>query len=288
MGHAHTSFTNLPAIGGFWTDQGEGARIWHLRERVFMGAAAGLPGKQTPSVGERSWVGNNALTGGLMTYFESRSTALSISPIGSIAFACAARTSDKTESGGTVTRGSFCLNDDSSTQRTGWADYIHATRASGAGTTMCLESQIGNAGAAVALHPYLMGQTGSTMNLWLGCGGETAEQGTTVNPVSCCIGITKHPDADSVYSKGIVFQATALEGTTGNGTGTGIAIEYATGHLNQWRNSGGDATTLGCVGADVDLKAVLNNNFIIENLPTSNPGVAGAVYSDSGTLKIAA
>lgn len=81
--------------------------------------------------------------------------------------------------------------------------------------------------------------------------------------------------------------------STGDGTsGIGGSITIATGYggtkdgsltiqLNQAINQAGDLTV-----SAYDVTFNLDHNFILANLPTSDPSVLGALWNDSGTLKI--
>lgn len=46
------------------------------------------------------------------------------------------------------------------------------------------------------------------------------------------------------------------------------------------------ATSIG--GLDISMDVTMNNSVFITNIPTSDPSVAGAVWSDGGTLKVSA
>ncbi|WP_342727902.1 hypothetical protein AAFG07_14710 [Bradyrhizobium sp. B097] len=109
-----------------------------------------------------------------------------------------------------------------------------------AGGIQGMEMDVANQGAVVNVDPYGGGtsQTGMTLDLLLGSGGETGFANLPVNPASAALMIANN---HGQFMKGIVVGSNALYGTDGT-TGTAPAIVMAKGHELQWRFSGGDVT----------------------------------------------
>lgn len=83
--------------------------------------------------------------------------------------------------------------------------------------------------------------------------------------------------------------------TGGNATGTGAAgsIVIAGGNSDGASGTGGSVTLAageasGGTAGDINLILEAGGQIVTTNLPTSDPSVSGALYSDSGTIKISA
>ncbi|MCS3451058.1 MULTISPECIES: hypothetical protein [Bradyrhizobium] len=111
-----------------------------------------------------------------------------------------------------------------------------------AGGIQGMEMDVANLGSIVNVDPYGGGtsQTGMTLDLLLGSGGETGQSGAVVNPASAALLIANN---HGQFMKGIVVGANSIYGNDGNTPGqTAPAIVMAKGHEIQWRFSGGDVT----------------------------------------------
>jgi hypothetical protein len=235
--------TGKPLERGFWINDGAGANIWGLRDRVLVGDAADHSGHRTGAdVGlVSSWIATQA--GGLMGYFDRRSQMEVLSSIGAIAIAGASRSSDNGRVGerSTIGFGSFVNNDNpnAADKKSSWAVYGHAVQSQANHFTTAMEVDVCNLlGTVVGVSPYVMGAEGTTAGLWVAVGGETAQQlvdsgsPNSPQPVDVALGVVVNPTTapNNRFRKGIVFHADALLGTNGQGTGTAIAIEMARGH----------------------------------------------------------
>jgi hypothetical protein len=224
------------------------ANIIRLGDRVFCGKAVEQDGAAIPA--QRTWVGLEA--NGYLTYFDTRSTFENISPIGGVAHAGASRTSDRQLAGMDSPCIAFAGNvkndliSETPSEREGaWAFYAVVVRAADdgdsiAGATQAAEYEIANMGGVVDVNPYVsLGMTsGATYCAIYGGGGEYAESGVEVNPVSAAIHISGNNGAP--FRKGISFTKNAIDGADGT-TGKGDAISMALGHQLTWFYSGSDA-----------------------------------------------
>lgn len=250
-----------PEKKGFWTDSPEGANIWRFRDRLLVGAAAAANGADDPGA-DKTWVGYSS--GGLMTYFETRSTVAVFSDNGVMAGAFASRSSDQdeTKGGPCIGIGAFARND--AAGKTAWAGYFTAVKDNDTVKyTHGVEADVANRGSIVDIDPYNMTKDGQTVAAWIRSGGETAESGQAVNPASACIGIvgSVSSNQNAVFRKGIVFAANAIQNDE---TGHAPAIVLAKNQKIEWVRDGvghkggslrSDATT----SANV-LNAVFNNS----------------------------
>lgn len=242
---------------GFWADQGSGANIWRMRDRLLIGDAVEQNGNKTPAV--RSWVGESA--SGYMTYLDSRSQMGAFSTIGAVAAAFASRSSDNVEVGDLNTIGvaSYAKNDkaNGADKKSAWAYYGHAVQETANEFTACMEVDIANRTALVKVNSFSMGEPGVTAAHWIGVGGETAQSGQSVNPASVAIGVissaTRNATAGTgaLFEKGIVFQADAISGCDGI-NGSAIAVQMAKGHTLEWKYSGADDAVGGRIRSDVN------------------------------------
>lgn len=233
------------ASGNFFSDSG--AKIQKFGDRVFLGKAVEQDGAAIPA--QRTWAGLEA--SGFMTYFDTRSQCECISTNGCIPFAAASRTSDAPEGFDGVCIGFAGLvkNDlisaTAGDREGAWAFYAMATRSADsgaaiAGSTQAAEYEVANIGGIVDVNPYVSRSmtSGVTYCAIYGAGGEYAESGADVNPVSAAIHISGNNSAS--FRKGISFTANAIDGTDG-ATGTGDAVSMALGQQLVWFYSGSDA-----------------------------------------------
>ncbi|MBD8680284.1 hypothetical protein [Pseudomonas sp. CFBP 13719] len=250
-----------PIKKGFWTDTPSGANLWRFRDRILVGAAAQANGADDPG-SDKTWVGYTS--GGLMTYFETRSTAAIFSDNGVIAGAFASRSSDQD-----VVKGGPCiavagLAYNNRANKTAWGGYFTAVKDNDTVMyTHGAEVDIANRGSVVDINPYNMTVPGQTVAAWLRTGGETAESGQAVNPASACMGVvgsvSSNPNA--VFRKGIVFAANAIQV---DATGKAPAIVLARNQKIEWvlDGSGSKAGELrsDATSSTNRLNASFNNN----------------------------
>lgn len=233
--------------GSMFSDDTPPAVIQRIADRVLIGGAVIADGKRFPVT--TTWVAQQA--SGFMTYFDSRSTAEVVSPKGATAIAGASRTSDMNPADtGTIGFLGFALNDylnaTPASRRSAWGNYTHVVRAADgaagaiAGGIQGMEIAVANLGSAVDVDPYGGGnsQSGMTLGILIGAGGETGFDGETVNPSSAALMITNN---HAQHRKGLVIGANSINGADGT-TGTAPAIVMAKGHEIQWRYSAGDIT----------------------------------------------
>ena len=85
---------------------------------------------------------------------------------------------------------------------------------------------------------------------------------------------------------GVGSSGNALAGTYITGTGDEGVVIKGTGSVYNGILIQGQSTESG--QADIILDANGNQGILLQNIPTSDPAVAGWLYNDSGTLKISA
>jgi hypothetical protein len=83
-----------------------------------------------------------------------------------------------------------------------------------------------------AATPYV---NGSSIALWLASGGQKSTKPFPIFPASCALGIVANGES---FLKGIIFGYNALYGCNGT-TGSAVALEFITGHAQQWLNPAG-------------------------------------------------
>lgn len=197
---------------------------------LFVGSKANF-GDSPPT-----WLNHEA--GGLLGYFDSNSLVESVpatnSTSGIIAVSAAVRASQETGPlyRSTIAFGSYASNDD--VNATGvWNYYGSGYYAPNAtGTLLGYEQDICNQAAYVAQDAYLIGQPGTTANLWMASGGEWAQAFPgTCNPTSAAIALVNN---GARHGKGMVVACGAIQGTYCNGTGTSTAFQMAKGHEIEW------------------------------------------------------
>lgn len=247
---AYLDYAATLPTGGFWMDESPTPRHWRLADRTFIGAAAGESNgnklQGTPPTGTFLTTQMGAF------WMERGATTLSVAPFGDFGGVFAARTSDKAGTGyyGTATIGVLGIveNDDVSVNQTiGWAGYFEANRNANNKVVYGLEISLKNKGDNKTSNPYTI-DFGST-GIWLPAGGDASYNGVNANPCATAIMIGRgddqgDPSLPMSWNKGIIFNAKGITGTDGV-TGTGIAIEFAKGHVVNW------TTPTGAQGASI-------------------------------------
>lgn len=243
-----TAFRVYNAGIELWSDDTNPAQLISSKGRAFFGDAADNSGGFNPSSETpdgRTWLGTQA--NGYMSYFDSRSLVESINPKGGITYAGGIRSSDNdrpTEKA-SIVYAAYGKNDDTSVGalKSVWGYYGHVNNSSiESRFTTAMELATANQGTTVECNPYLTGTIGTTANIWLQNGGETAESGIASNPCSVSVAITAGASgqAGARFKRGMVFGAKALVGTDGDGIGEGTAIALARNHKIEWFYAGGE------------------------------------------------
>ena len=219
-----------PGDGGFWPDVTPTARIWRLRDRLFINDGAAFTGNRygtqsgfvPTGVEGASWAprdsmlfvasdsGNLAVTG--FTSNENLDLANPTATIGVSGFAI----------GNNASRSCWAL----------YADVQFEAGNYGYGLEIALKNKEGVDRTST---PYFA--TTGTYGIWLPAGGDSTYGGSPTHPNNTAFAIGSN---SSTWNKGIVFFADGLTGTDGV-TGTATAIEMGKGHQLVWRNSNGVA-----------------------------------------------
>jgi hypothetical protein len=168
-----------------------------------------------------------------MSYYDQASlSAFYAVPGFPLAAVAAVRTSDQPGSGtANIGFASYAVSDGASgSHGFSWSFYGSNRRMAGAATTIGLELSMGNLAPTVELNPYLTGNTGSTIGLWMSSGSEAYEAGLTVYPGSSAITVVSN---GSTWDKGLVFGVNAL--TPAPTTGIMKAIQLPAKGEIQWK-----------------------------------------------------
>jgi hypothetical protein len=133
--------------------------------------------------------------------------------------------------------GGFAINNNNTTAiQTAWSQYLEARRYAGAGTTQGVEICTVNQGDLKQNQPYYMGQTGSTLGLWLNSGRDDA---TTNNDNSLALGIIA---GNALWDRGIMFGHDSVR--------SGVAIGMPPSYQIVWYlNDAGASQGVGVPGA---------------------------------------
>lgn len=227
----------------------------------------------------------------------------SVNSLGLIGIAGGSRTSDYriwggSSSFGTIGVAGYGVNDDAGANNaTAWAGYFEAQRTTTSGTAWGLETGVGNFGDLVVTDPYNLFPLGYHASLVVESGIGRPASWDTRTPVTAAEGIRIVNNGAKFY-KGILYGATALDTSLGNGGG-GIAIEMASGQefrwlsaaatpaVELWGNTGGVqiktaagvAQQLQLLSADATLYSSINFNNAARVLQL---GLGGAAESAIG------
>lgn len=220
---------NQAPTGQFY--QANGAVIDRLNDRVFVGQATVNSGNAT-GVGTQDWLQ------AVIPNTTSISQFASLGQIGNIGVL--AGTQSLTAPPAILDNfalGAFGLNNNVSGQRNVVTSIYNETRHyAGAFQTLAHESDIVSlAGSPNGyLDPFNMAGALITANLWLSCGRPDVGCGNA----SVALAIENNAGTAALtsgaYTKGIVFDANSILGTTRSTVGASCAIAFAAGHEIQW------------------------------------------------------
>lgn len=218
---------NHKASGFFYEEAG--AKVQRLRDRVFVGDAAAHLGTNAGS--QPDWLTTFLLTKGRTFGFQHVAQMAVLQDSGNTAggnaVVAAARTSPLTAAGGVIGVLGVAVNNNSTFSCGAWGGYFEGFQQSGAlGPCYALEADPINFNAVANSTAYSQAAN-QVVGFQMAASGEFA---TGVFPISAAFALRKN---GSTFDKGIIFGNDALTGTTGNGTGTGLAIQVACGHYFQ-------------------------------------------------------
>jgi hypothetical protein len=220
------------ATGQFYQEYG--ATIDRLNDRVFIGAATVNSGNPS-GVGAQDWLES------LIPLTTSIATFASIAQIGNTGILAATRSSDAPSSILDNFAGAFFgVNDNTTQSNTVTSIYAETRHTNGAHQTIGTELDIiPLAGTSAGTsQPYNIYSTMITANLWLSCG----KPGVSGANATVAVGILNNSGGTTSgqYTKGIVFDANALVGTTASTPGASCAIAMANGQQIQWFDVSGN------------------------------------------------
>jgi hypothetical protein len=197
---------------------------------VSLGSAVGRKDASGNTV--PTWLGQAA--GGLMVYYDTFGRVNSyLNTAHGMAFTAGVQSIDNA---GVMIGFASYAEAKTGTSGAVWGSYSHGAKY-GTGSVLGHEIDVCNVSTLVKAKPYQMGLAGVTATLWLGAGGETAQQSSPIAVVNtgCAIGILANGTTTNptFFDKGIVFGKNAIAGADGT-TGTGIAVQMGKGHEIQW------------------------------------------------------
>jgi hypothetical protein len=239
-----------PAKTSFWSDQGE-SNDWRFRDRVFVGDASNYDGALTQANG--SWLGEAQITvddGNIGQHWLERSSQLySNHTEGGVAVLGVSRLSDRpTDSLGHTTIGVAGYAYANADPGDVWGGYFEAARnASFTNAAFGLEVNARNLGDEQKNNPYDILPPGGTFGLRLAAGGISPVEPFPVSDSTAALVIG---DNTARWLKGIVFDASGLQGTDGLNAGKAIAIEMAQGQAIKWRHAAEEFSTSGEIRSD--------------------------------------
>jgi hypothetical protein len=211
-----------PGDGGFWPDVTPTARIWRLRDRLFINDGAAFTGNRygtqsgfvPTGVEGANWAPRDS-----MLFVASDSGKLAVTGFTSN------ENLDPANPTATIGVSGFVINNKAS--RSAWALYAdiqHEVGINSYGLEVAGKNKSGNSVPT----PYGLG-TG-VYGVWLSGGGDPVYGGAPTNPSTAGVVFKKN---GSTWNVGIVFEDEAITGTDGT-TGTGVAVALAKGHELQW------------------------------------------------------
>jgi hypothetical protein len=221
---------NTTATGLSLQPSGGNIEMAAASQFISIGSAVGRKNAANNTVA--TWVGNAA--GGLMIYYDQYGRVNSyLNSAHGMAFAAAAQTFDNS---GVMMGYAAYVESKVGTSGAAWGSYTHGAKY-GTGSVLGHEIDVANVGTLVKAKPYQMGLAGVTADIWLGAGGETAQQSSpiSITNTAAAVGILANGTATNpaFFDKGIVIGANAIAGDDGS-TGTAIAMQMAKGHEIQW------------------------------------------------------
>jgi hypothetical protein len=139
------------------------------------------------------------------------------------------------------------INDNTVISNDAWAGYFSAVRGAGipgppgfpngGGGTRGLEVEIANEGLPVIVNPY-SNFTGESNGLLIGCGGEPASVGITINPCSTAIEILKSQSPGlAIFGSGILVGPNAIQQNTATQRYPAIQLPSAN-EIEWWLGTG--------------------------------------------------
>lgn len=222
---------------GFFGELLEGANIWRLADRVFVGQAASkFAGNSSISdEGTSTWSDNTETAGFMAINAQFLSMVGGVSGAGGngggYAVVGLARNSDALGAA-VIGVGGGVINDQASGVAWGiYSDLQHENGAASYGLEVAAKNKSSD---NLTITPYQ--QTFGVFGTWLIGGGDPAYGGPSINPSNAAVVILKHDAADYGWNRGIVIGADAITGNDGSvGSSTNaVAIAMARRHGIQW------------------------------------------------------
>jgi hypothetical protein len=221
--------------------EADGARVNRMADRLFLAEATAHDGSSLGGGAGADWFSAGTGVAAGLSWVNFTATVALVTTLGTVGFAAASRASDVPSDLGT-SQISIPFVGIAIMDRTGggppfWTAYgaylegrIEGT-SNTTGTVIGLEIDAINFGSAVGpSRPSQLQLLGGATALWLASGGDPGNHGRSIGPAQLAIGIV---DNGETFETGIVFAATAIEGTDGT-TGFGPAIRMATRQYIDW------------------------------------------------------
>jgi len=257
VGSASPIFTgavSIAATGNFY--QNLGANVNRFSDRVFIGAARLQDGTAT---GAQDYISAN-IPQGPTTAIAQQAT---LSTIGAIGILAGSRSSDAPGTGteGCIAVSGIVVNDATGANaQVAFASYFEAQQKAGAGFTATIEcDSVNQSGAVNSISPYNIFAGNPCVNLWVAAGGGRA--GVANSSAALVI-----LDNNTLFDKGIVFQAGCIASNE--------AIALGSGHALQWWGSTTQAT-----GAISSVQTTSTAGIVLTDTGTAIGNIPGGVQA---------
>jgi hypothetical protein len=246
------NYTLTPALGlfkpNYRKDSGKWGDHWNFNADLLDAAFSGnFGGPYLPISGGhvtgKLQVGSTGWLEPIIGATEAISDFVSLSKMAGAGGVFGTRTSDGGATGGmgAWSIGAFAINNNTTAVQTAYGHYTEVRRYANAGTTHGMEICTVNHGDLKQNQPYYMGQSGSTLGLWIGAGRDDVASNN--NP-SLALGII---GGNTLWDRGIMFGWNSVRSTGPNGA---VAIGMPPGHAFVWFiDDGGASQGVGVPGA---------------------------------------
>lgn len=236
-----------------------GAVNHRYADRVFIGNAVTNNGRNDQQ--QQDWLTQYQITAGRSNGFIQSSQAsitTSTAPDASNALIVGARTSTLYDNYNAIGIVGIAFADKTTGNGYSYGGYFEAYRGLGvSGGAYGAEIDTINYSSFLAINPYIQ-LAGQTIGLQMASGGEYSSAGQFDASVAHNI-----QNNGAKFGIGINFGATSITGTDGL-TGTGIAIAFGRGHLQQWYSATGKTSSIlgNCLTPALSLNQVFVDNQI--------------------------
>lgn len=269
---------------GFFTGAGNGANIWRLQDRVFIGEAASKWAGSADGVSDAgtSWFGSDT---DCPAFLGVNAQVLVISPEnsdsgGRYAIVGAVKTSSNTNAGAIAVSGAV-LNTKASA--TGWGLYADLSGTGTSGQTIGLEIAAKNRRSGdTTMMPNA--QTNGVFGVWLAGGGSSNYGGASTFPSTAGMVLIKNPEGGNTWNTGIVMMVDAL--TAGRAMALSSVGAGGAHYIGWYDATDSEVFVLKCSATGATAWTLLNDNNGLNFLKNAKNmlQVTGAASAVNGVL----